>query len=122
MFFTAVAPVIHSPPDDINVTRTESLIITCIIRGFPAPSIEWYFNGSLTNLNEQISIAEEYSDTSSTSVITVVNTTLTDSGEYSCTGTNNAGNVSSFPSALVLIQGEIVNPLIIVAIGLGIMY
>ena len=109
MFFPVVAPVIRSPPDDTNVTRTENLNLTCIIRGFPAPSITWYFNGSPTNLNEQINITEEYSDISSTSVITVVNTTFANSGEYSCIGINDAGNISSFPPALVLIQGEIGN-------------
>ena len=103
-------PVIHSPPDDTNVTRTESLHLACIIRGFPAPSIEWYFNGSLLSQDERINITEEYSDLTSTSAISIVNTTLADSGDYSCVGINDAGNISSFPPALILIQGKSVNP------------
>ena len=109
VYFSAVAPVIHSPPEDTNVTRTENFTLTCIIRGFPAPSIEWYFNGSLLNLDGRIVTTVE--GISSTSIITIVNTTFTDSGEYLCTGSNDAGNISSTPPALVLIQGEKCKPL-----------
>jgi hypothetical protein len=111
-----VAPVIHSPPEDTNVTRTENFTLTCIIRGFPAPSIEWYFNGSLLNLDGRIVTTEE--KYLSISVITTVNATFTDSGEYLCTGINDAGNISSIPPALVLIQDRPEMPVIVDAVNI----
>ena len=110
IFLPAVAPVIYSSPNDTIVTRTESLHLVCIFRGFPSPSIEWYFNGSLLSQDERINITEEYSDLTSTSTISIMNTTFADSGEYSCVGINDAGNISSIPPALILIQGKGVNP------------
>lgn len=106
-FCSAVAPVIHSPPDDTSIATNESLILTCIVRGFPTPSIQWYFNGSLLNQDERMYIIEEHLDVTSTSSILIIeNTTVADSGEYVCIGINDAGNISSLPPALVLIQGD----------------
>lgn len=99
LLFT-VAPVITVPPYDMNVTTTEDLDLTCLISGFPIPLIEWYHNGSVISPDERITILHN----SSVTILTVINTSLADSGDYRCSGINDVGSVFS-PPALVLIQG-----------------
>ena len=101
--------MVTEAPSDRNVTTTEDLRLVCCIRGSPAPLIDWYHNESLVTLNEQTTIEphalfQEDMNFTVCSIITVANTGLPDSGQYTCTGVNAVGNVSSLP-ALVLIQG-----------------
>ena len=94
---------------DANVTTTEELHLQCCIRGIPVPFIVWYHNDSLLSENERTVISYDYDDVQqfvNCSDIIVSNTTLSDSGDYSCEGINIAGNISA-PPVLVLVQGKL---------------
>ena len=99
--------MVSEAPSDTNVTTNEDLRLVCCIRGSPTPLIDWYHNDSLVTLNERTTIEplfQEDMNSTACSAITVSNTGFPDSGQYTCTGVNAVGNISSLP-ALVLIQG-----------------
>ena len=99
-------------PVDINVTRTEGFhYLTCCIRGFPIPSIEWYHNNSLVALFENFIFTHFLPDQrlAFCSILVDFSAEFSDSGWYFCKGVNLAGNVTSTPPALVLVQGNTLN-------------
>ena len=91
----------------MNVTVTEQVQLKCSFMGFPLPMITWYHNGSTLHPNERIWISENNTDLRTTQgLMSVLYTTNADSGEYLCSGTNNAsaGDVFTAP-AWILVQG-----------------
>ena len=94
---------------DVNATRTEQINLTCCIKGFPIPVIEWYHNNSLVtpneeNLTESLFIPDQTLTTCS--ILVDFSADLSDSGQYTCKGSNIAGNMTSMPPAFVLVQGR----------------
>ena len=112
----SVAPDVLVTPVEMNVTRTEGFNLTCCISGFPIPSIEWYHNDSLVAPTEEGNLIVTHflpdQRLAFCSILVYFSAEFPDSGWYSCKGVNLAGNVTSTPPALVLVQGNTLNILI----------
>lgn len=92
----------------MNVTAAEEVQLMCSIMAFPPPHIDWYHNGSMVHPNERVIISEH--DTESRTIesfINILHATNTDSGLYTCGGSNAAGSVLTTP-AWLLIQGKVI--------------
>ena len=104
-----VVPVLIVSPMDVNVTSTEDLRLMCCASGFPVPSIVWYHNDSIVSPSDG-NIVDSYflPDQKLTicSVFVDFRTDLSDGGQYLCEVINIAGNVTSIPPTLVLVQGK----------------
>ena len=107
MFIFLVIPVFIEQPVDMNITRTEDLILVCTAEGFPLPTIVWLFNGTEVDSNVTTSISMGGYINSVT--ITISNTTFSDSGDYMCIANSSVyPDVISSDVADVLIQGKTV--------------
>lgn len=94
----------------MNVTVADIVELMCSFLGFPHPTISWYHNGSMLHPNERIMISENDTEARTTeSFMAILYTTSVDTGEYTCSGTNNpiAGATFTTP-AWVLVQGRLV--------------
>ena len=71
--------------------------------------VEWYHNNSLVTPNEENDITESHfpDQTYTTcSILVDFSADLSGSGQYTCKGSNIAGNVTSMPPSFVLVQGR----------------
>lgn len=110
IFHVSVAPVVNEHPANTNVTVTGQLQLMCSFMGFPPPMITWYHNGSMLYPNERILILENDTESRTTQgLMSVIYTTYADSGEYMCSGTNNASAGAVFTTpAWILVQGKVI--------------
>ena len=99
-------PEFSDHPDDVNVTRTELLELTCAASGFPRPSIVWVHNETEVMDGGRINITHTPSGVEITSTLEVTNTFSDDSGNYRCVAVSTPFSNVSSDTALVLIQGE----------------
>ncbi|XP_070547395.1 cubilin-like [Ptychodera flava] len=67
--------------DNDPVTEGDRLILTCHSTGIPPPDYKWYYNGEYLNINDK-----QY---------TIAAASVDDSGEYSCTATNEENTTRS---------------------------
>ena len=91
--FIAVATVIVTGPQTQNVTAGDSFILTCNATGYPVPSIEWTLNGTSYIIDPSVAtITPMERLRSNTSVLTVSNAMVNDTGIYQCVATNVVNN------------------------------
>ena len=87
--FITVATVIVTGPQTQNVTAGNSFILTCNATGYPVPSIEWTLNGTSYIIDPSVAtITPMERLRSNTSVLTVSNAMVNDTGIYQCIATN----------------------------------
>ena len=90
-------PEISSSEQTYVTNETTSAVFQCSVTGIPAPSISWYRNGvplahsrvSVGSPSQQLLSSDLYQVTQT---LTITETVDSDSGNYSCMGTNAAGN------------------------------
>ena len=108
-----VPPSIISPPMNATVALGESVNFTCMATAQPLPIISWWrvddINGTRTQINTTISsynvIEVVIEERRVVSTLTILETELSDAGEYVCT----AELVPYFPSVVesaILTVGE----------------
>ena len=89
--------------DGVTVNETESADLTCTVTGTPQPNITWYVltdssNGTVEVIeNTRYDIMEAVSTEGDknmqvVSVLTISNTTMDDTGVYTCNATNVQGS------------------------------
>ena len=87
----------------VTVNETESADLTCTVTGAPQPNITWYIltdssNGTVEVIeNTRYTIVEAVSterdkNVQVVSVLTISNTTMDDTGVYTCNATNVQGS------------------------------
>ena len=90
-----------------NVLNGLNAVLNCTTTGEPQPSIQWYM-GNNTLINQSSKYSELTSANASNreykSTLTILNTTLNDSSDYSCVATNIHGQV--IRTAHVEVQGN----------------
>ncbi|XP_025022994.1 striated muscle preferentially expressed protein kinase [Python bivittatus] len=86
----AEAPRFESIMEDIEVGIGETPQFAVVVEGKPLPDIMWYKNEVLLTESNHLSFVYEESECS----LVVLNTTEQDSGVYTCTARNLAGEVS----------------------------
>ena len=101
LILCTVAPMVML--DDVTVNETESADLTCTVTGTPRPNITWYMltdssNGTVEVIkNTRYDIMEAVStggdkNMQVVSVLTISNTTMDDTGVYTCNATNVQGS------------------------------
>lgn len=91
--------MITDPPADVSVLVEENAVFQCVGESEPIHSTVWLYNSSvLVNETKYIIFEENF-----TSVLTVANVSLSDSGTYICVIQNEYGTDKA--SANLLIQG-----------------
>ena len=100
-----VATVIVDSPQTQNVTAGQSFMLTCNATGYLVPTIEWRQNGTSYTIRDPsvITISPTDEIRSNSSVITVTNATISDTGLYQCVATNVVG--TDIQNATVIVQG-----------------
>ncbi|XP_065179022.1 hemicentin-2-like [Sycon ciliatum] len=90
------APVITTALEDVAVQLEGAARRTCVCRGEPQPTLQWYHNGVLVQSNPSVEIQTDTSveDTVS-STLTVLRVTAADYGHVRCTFTNRWGMATS---------------------------
>ena len=104
---------------DVVINSSDALILFCSVTGTPLPEISWIraTNGSLVNLSalsdDRISINSSNClniENCYESMLTILNASNTDAGEYTCQGSNFVPDVtgmfSNFSTASVFVQGN----------------
>ncbi|XP_015282388.1 PREDICTED: striated muscle preferentially expressed protein kinase [Gekko japonicus] len=86
----AEAPCFESIMEDIEVGMGETPQFAVVVEGKPLPDIMWYKDEVLLTESNHLSFVYEESECS----LVVLNTTEQDSGVYTCTARNLAGEVS----------------------------
>ena len=106
--FPTVAPNITEPPANQMVVSPDAASFSCEARGVLRPNITWWKNesGSLTvvPLDTYITVSEDIlDDRTLRSTLTINSTMPSDTAEYFCVATNDAGTDSA--SATLTVQG-----------------
>ena len=101
-----VIPVFTDEPADMNVTRTEELVLNCSANGFPRPEILWLHSGTALENTCGIIITETFSEVDITSTLSVMSTSFEYSGNYTCLARSTVFDDVVSRQALVLIQGN----------------
>ena len=103
LFLCTVVP--SAIPDQVTTAAVEMSTVTfsCQATGIPSPTISWYRNGAMLSPTtdsritigtptQQLQITQVYQVTRN---ITISNIAISDTGLYSCVGTNAYGNGSN---------------------------
>ncbi|XP_055516059.1 hemicentin-1-like [Leucoraja erinacea] len=87
-----VPPSFHRPMDQTSVTVIEgnSLSLFCECSGIPSPRLQWWKNGLLLTSEDNGQIIVH----SGRQMLRILGTRISDSGNYTCVGTNVAGTSS----------------------------
>ena len=106
--FPTVAPNITEPPANQVVVSPDATSFSCEARGVIRPTITWWKNesGSLivVPLDTYITVSEDIlDDRTLRSTLTINSTIPSDTAEYFCVATNDAGTDSA--SATLTVQG-----------------
>lgn len=74
----------------------ESIEIQCTVIGIPTPSVSWSKDGVeiVTTSHTIIQTPVLLPDDSILSVLSIINSDISDDGEYTCTGINHLGSSS----------------------------
>ncbi len=89
-------PRIHNPPANVTVLLGQPFSLTCVVTGYPPPSITWNLNMALFNPNF-------FTGVSYSSVLGLLQFTEAKEdflGEYTCEARNEHGTVTSEPASV----------------------
>ena len=89
LYIVMIPPSIETPPQFLTIRVGDPLNLTCTVTGRPPPQVEWFKDGvsvgSVGSVIDQYTVSE---------MITVVRSSANESGSYTCTAINTAGNAS----------------------------
>ncbi|XP_076093735.1 hemicentin-1-like isoform X1 [Mytilus galloprovincialis] len=87
--------------DITKVISGHTTVLNCPASGTPVPAIEWFKNGWLLVINNNILTEDNGRQ------LKIINTRVEDSGNYTCTATNTAGKTEQDMTLLVLVPPSI---------------
>ncbi|XP_072324821.1 striated muscle preferentially expressed protein kinase isoform X3 [Scyliorhinus torazame] len=100
----AEAPRFESIMEDIAVSPEETARLAVVVEGKPLPDIHWYKDDVVLVESNHLSFVYDDSECS----LVILNTAESDSGVYTCTAKNLAGEVSC-KAELTILKGKIEN-------------
>ena len=110
LFFYTAPPVITLLPSDQTAVQPNTALFTCTSSGFPHPIIQWWRRtlGSdlmlLSNSSQFLINEVVFGVRKRTSHLTLLQTSINDSGNYTCTAENAIGSVNS--TARLIVYGR----------------
>ena len=109
--FPTVPPVISVPLMDQTSVQPNTAMFTCTATGLPRPSFQWTrtignTQVTLTNSSQLVISETNVGDRQITSVLTLAQTSTSNTANYTCTAQNTAGSDSS--TASLNVYGECV--------------
>ena len=78
----------------LNATQGSHVTLDCDVTGYPDPAVTWYKDGSVLVTNDRVMIQNNS--------VTIDSALSTDSGAYTCSAGNVAGNRSATIELTVL--------------------
>lgn len=79
----------------LNATQGSVIMLNCEVTGYPDPTVTWYKDSSLLATDDRVMVHND-------SVVVINNAFSTDSGIYTCSAANVAGNSSASTELTVL--------------------
>ena len=89
------APQVTEQLEDVEVHEHETVTLRCVIVGHPRPTLEWYRDDVLINIEETERYTSTYEETG-VSILTISEVTMEDNTGFECRATNEIGTVSTF--------------------------
>ena len=94
---TYLGKAIETPPSftrhlsDVTIDADNDVILSCVLRGFPEPKVEWMYNEEVITSEDGVDISFE----SGVATLMLEQAAQEDSGCYSCIATNSEGRAMS---------------------------
>jgi hypothetical protein len=92
------APQVLEPLKSVTVRKTETVVLSTTIAGNPAPTISWFKNGKPIKKPTPKKDGDTYT-------LTIVNTTMEDTAEYTVKATNSVGTAET--TAQLTVEGKV---------------
>ena len=101
--FITVFPLIETSPQPQNLIAGGSFSLICLATGYPVPNIMWTEDGTSFFMNNRRIVSTIEGLRSSSSVLTITNALVSDSGLYQCIANNVLG--ADTADAEVIVRG-----------------
>lgn len=85
------SPSFIIPDNRIDIEERQLLNIQCVADGIPSPVIYWLYNGANVTNTANITTTQL---SNGISVLIIIETSIADSGNYTCVAVNNVGTAS----------------------------
>jgi Immunoglobulin domain/Immunoglobulin I-set domain len=113
---TAAAPTFTNQPQSRTLASGSTVVFRADAQGTPAPTYQWYFNGSaLANANGVSNVTGP--------ALVVAGATSANAGTYYCVVTNPSGSLQSFTATLTVVStndvGRLINLSCRASVGTG---
>lgn len=96
---------IHPLAPSKAVVPGARVILRCGLMGCPVPNITWYHDGEVVVFNDRVRRMESKSHDAVAGRLDISSVELSDSGTYSCSGSNSAGIADSRSTSLQVVGG-----------------
>ena len=95
-----IRPSIETFEEVPSIPENQTLLLNCLIKGKPKVTVEWFKNGNKTK-PDAIETKSGGNDNTTTS-LQINSVKLENSGNYTCKGSNQFGNVSKTFGVVVI--------------------
>lgn len=100
LFYISVGPEISEPPIDTTKIEGQTVVLSCLVAGYPTPAVAWTKNDVELNLTANLRLSVSSKNGNHTLKITDVQ--KSDAGQYRCVANNSLQTSESFPSTLTV--------------------
>ena len=102
MFFLniSVGPEISEPPIDTTKIEGQTVVLSCLVAGYPTPAVAWTKND--VELNSIANLRLSVSSKNGNHTLKITDVQKSDAGQYRCVANNSLQTSESFPSTLTV--------------------
>ena len=106
------APELIVTPVSQDVSYRDTVLMACVASGYPEPEITWRRNGELLDpassdlINIYTEVVSEVGLNFTESIIEICGVGFDDVGSFTCTASNDAGNVTSAPFVVGILPSK----------------
>ena len=99
-FYISVGPEISEPPIDTTKIEGQTVVLSCLVVGYPTPAVAWTKNDVELNLTANLRLSVSSKNGNHTFKISDVQNS--DAGQYRCVANNSLQTSKSSPSTLTV--------------------